>query len=650
MLRRPRLPIDAALPALRRRTSHLVAGQGAGVRALLRAVPLLLCTRFRRPSLEAEPPGLLQAPRRRRWGKLCQQLELPLPGAWTNARPLVQGVVLAPSAGGALELLIVPIDGLAHQELSRVEARVEALRQLASRHAPDLQLRMASASELTPSMFAWAAVVAGDLPKLTTGQPFDWFDAFARAPTPMLRCLCLLISHDAPPPLDVLRAGHAPTRALEFVARWSGNSLARDVAALADKTLSPGELDGLAGQLRTECLRVLRGVPLGERPFVRALVRRAILGARLPPVLRDHLERTLGGRKTREVQLEEGWQLELDGLVLARAPTLDQLRATAVAESPRLAHEDPLWQRVAQLLEQPGPRAIVHLEAGFLRHLVILIPRSGRPRVRRVDGTELLHFVLTWRRRGVPLELMTSPGCEPALLARTTHLLKLPLRPDEVVGFEYGGRVLLLGPGRARTLPIESLLRRPRTLTWLPAQAELARALRAPLAQGLPTVQVVAFPDGDHHAALYCLDAQGGLFRERVPRPELEITLQEYRAVLRQADPPTLLSASVHPLLTSLSGRMAEGGTPLMLTLELTPLDQAIFEGERFGAGAPLPFSALAEAVLSHWPPGTWAHVGVDRVVAPAKTAALSLLASRSRVLRRLDIHLRRIARALRAA
>ena len=67
MLRRPRLPIDAALPALRRRTSHLVAGQGAGVRALLRAVPLLLCTRFRRPSLEAEPPGLLQAPRRRRW-------------------------------------------------------------------------------------------------------------------------------------------------------------------------------------------------------------------------------------------------------------------------------------------------------------------------------------------------------------------------------------------------------------------------------------------------------------------------------------------------------------------------------------------------------------------------------------------------------
>ena len=87
-----------------------------------------------------------------------------------------------------------------------------------------------------------------------------------------------------------------------------------------------------------------------------------------------------------------------------------------------------------------------------------------------------------------------------------------------------------------------------------------------------------------------------------------------------------------------------------MLTLELTPLDQAVFEGERFGAGAPLPFSALAEAVLSHWPPGTWAHVGVDRVVAPAKTAALSLLASRSRVLRRLDIHLRRIARALRAA
>ena len=88
-----------------------------------------------------------------------------------------------------------------------------------------------------------------------------------------------------------------------------------------------------------------------------------------------------------------------------------------------------------------------------------------------------------------------------------------------------------------------------------------------------------------------------------------------------------------------------------MLSVHLTPHgDQAVLDGELFGCRAPLPWSALAEAVLSHWPPGTWAHVGVDRVKAPVGATALELLAGRSRVLRRLGTHLRRISRVLRAA
>ncbi len=650
-LRRPRPPFDPALPALRRRTAHLLAALPPRSRALVRLMPLLLCTRFRRPALETEPPGLLLAPRRRRWGRLCEQLDLPPPTTWFPLRPLVQSVVLAPTNDGAFELLIVPVDGLRPPELTRVSVRVEAIAQLAARHAPALEVRMAGPGELTPSLFAWAAVVAGTLPALAAEEPFDWFDAFARAPSPLLRCLTVLVQRDAPSPLQVLRAGQVPSRPTAFLARWSGDPVARDVVALIDQPLSPAELDGLSRRLRDACRLALRGFPVRERRAVRAMLRPALFGSRVPPVLRHQLERLLRTRHLREVQLEHGWRLELEGLVLAHAPTLDQLRASALVESRRLGHDGAVWQRLGQLLDQPRPRALVLIEPGFLRHLVALIPKSGRPRVRRVDATGLLQFVLTWHRAGVPVELMPAPGGDPALVARASQLLRLSLRPDEPVGFQLGPRVLLLGAGAARTLPLEKALRRPRTLTWLPEQAEVTRALRRPLSSGLRTVQVVAFPDGDEHAALFSLDAGGALFRERVPRDELELTLHEYREVLRHADPPTLVSATVHPLLTSLAGRRAEAGEPLFLDLELGARgEQAIFETERFGSGAPLPWSALAEAVLSHWPPGTWAHVGVNRVAAPADTAALSLLACRARVLRRLEIHLRRISRHLRAA
>lgn len=649
MLRRPRPPVDAALPVLRRRTSHLLAGQPARFQAFVRALPLLLCTRFRRPSLDTEPPGLARAPRRRRWGKLCERLELPPPSSWYPTRPLVQSLLLVPEAGG-FELLIVPVDRLTPHEVTRVSVRVEALRHLANAHAPSIQLRMASAGELTPSLFAWAAVVGGELPTLPADQPFDWFDAFSRAPSPLLRALMLLVPRDAAAPLDSLRDARAYANLLPFVARWSGHPVARDLAALEKKTVSPAELDGLSTALQHACLTALRRFPVRERRGVRETVRGSLFAARVPPVLRDHLVRTLQRCKPREVQTEDGWQLELDGLVLAQAPGLDQLRATAVAEAPDLAHDEPVWRRLAQLLEQPRPRVLVQLGADFVRHLVVTIPKNGRPHAHRVDATHALRQILTSHRAGVPVELMPALGCDPRLLNRASQLLKLSLRPDEQVGYEREGRVLLLMGPKVRSLPLEHALRRPRNLTWLPENAELLRALRRPTA-ALPTVQVVGYPEGADHVALFALDARGTLFRERVERAQLEATLHEYREVLRRADPPTLLSASVHPMLTSLAGRRSDDASAVTLAVHLTARgDQADFEGERFGAGAELPWGALAEAVLSHWPPGTWAHVGVSAVHAPAGTAALTLLAARSRVLRRLSIHLRRISLNLKAA
>ena len=650
-LRVHRAQFDPALPTLRRRTAHLLAGLPPRSRALVRLVPLLLSGRFRRPALDTEPPGVEQSPRRRRWGRLCAQLDLPPPIAFCQHRPLIRAALLAPGASGGLELLIVPREGLAPRELGRVMSRVDGIAQLAQRHAPTLEVRMAGPAELDPALFAWAAVVAGDVPALADAPTLDWRGTFARAPTPLLRCLMLLVPPHAPSPLSLLRARAAPIAPAAFVARWSGHPVAVDVAALSEQELSPSELEGLSRRFRGACVEALRKIPLHERAAVRAVVRPALFGARVPPVLRAHLERTLRGHVTREVQVGQGWQLELDGLVLARAPTLDQLRALALAESKLLARPEPVWRRLAGAVALGVRRAVVAIEPGFLRHLVVSVPPSGRPRARRVDAPGLLQFVLTTHRAGVPVELLTAPGSDPNLVARANQLLATALRPDEPAGIQLGDKLLLLEPHRTRLLPLASALRRPRAMAFLPERAELLPALRRPLGVGLPTVQVAAFPDGDSRAAVFALDAAGTISREVVPLDLLEASLREMREVLRRATEPYLMAAAVHPLLTSLAGRRPDSPPTLTLIAELTAHgDRVSFDGEAFGAGTPLGWSALAEAVLSHWSPGTWAHVGVEQVVAPAGTPALALLAARSRVLRRLDTHLRRIMQHLRAA
>ncbi|MDP1830380.1 MAG: hypothetical protein Q8L48_44375 [Archangium sp.] len=649
--RYPRPKYDAALPTLRWRTARLIARLPPKTRALVRLVPLLLDARFRRPSLDMDPPGLLQPPRRRRWGRLCEQLDLPPPMSWSQHRPLIESVVLAPTPGGGFELLIIPLGGLGPLELQRVSRRTDAIAQLAGRHAPELEVRMAGPAELTPSLFAWAAVIAGDVPHLPPSPGLDWHDAFARAPTALLRCLMLLVRSDAPSPLSLMRATRVPSSAPGFLACWSASPVAEELTLAEGKTLAPAALEGLARRFRTACLRALRAFPVRDRRSLRAVLGPALLGRRIPPVLRPWLERTLQSQHPRELQHEDGWTLELEGLVLARARSLDQLRALALTESSRLAPGGHFWPRLSAAVEARAPRALVLIEPGFLRHLVVFVPASGRPRARRVDATGVLRFALTWHHAGVPVELLPAPGSEPTLVARVSQLLAISLRPDEAVGFQLGKKVLLVERTRTRVLTVARALARPRHLTWLPEQAEMARALRRPLATGLPTIQLVAFPEGEEHAALFALDSRGAIYRELVLRTELEPTLQELREVLRQADPPSLLAASVHPLLTSLAGRGVDPQPAVSLHVSMTARgDQAVLDGERFGSGAPLAWSALAEAVLSQWPPGTWAHVGVDRVNAPVGTSALELLAARSRVLRRLDTHLRRISRHLRAA
>jgi hypothetical protein len=652
MLRRLRPKPDAALPLLRRRTSYYLNAVEPQVRAFLRCIPLLLCTRFRRPALDTEPPGLVFAPRRRRWGRLCEQIDLPPPTAWYPIRPLIKSVVLAPTPEGGLEVLFVAQDELTPHEQLRVSGRIQAIEQMGRRYAPGVEVRLANGFELTPTLFAWAAVLAGDIPPIEEHRAFDWPDAFSRAPTPMLRCLMLLVKRDASSPVELLRKNLTPCHPMAFIARWSENPVARDVAALREETLSPAEIAGISHRLRAACLREIQTFPLEERRSLRQQIRTGLLGRRIPAVFRPHLERALRTKKWKEVQVEQGWQLEFEGLVLARAHSLEQLRASALLESEQLVPPGALWVRLSELMNNhPLPRALVVIEPGFLRHLVAFIPKSGRPRVWRVDAQALLQFVLNRHRSGIPVELMTSAGSEPTLVARATQLLTLQLGLEESVAIEIGTRVILMmSKARTRNLSIDRALRIPRLTLWLPEKAEVLGALRKPLATGLPTIQVVAFPDGDAHAALFALDAQGSIFRERVPLESVENTLQEYREVLSKTVPATLVSAAVHPTLVQLSGRRHQQQS-MVLHVELSPRgDQALFEGERFGSGAALSWGSLAEAVLSHWPPGTWARVGVSQVDAPPNTPALMLLACRSRIIRRVNTHLVRIARFLQAA
>jgi hypothetical protein len=657
MLRRPRPAVDRAAPLLRRRTAHLLRDAPPRFRALVRALPMLLSTRLRRPSFEAEPPGLVRGPRRRRWGRLCEQLELPPPTSWFPVRPLVQGVVLAPTSRGTFELLVLPVEGLTRSELLRVSARVEAIAQLAERHAPTLEVRMASTAELTPSLFAWAALVAGDLPPglMLDDDPtgLDWLDVFARAPGELARCLTLLVPPESSPPLHLARAGHLDAHPLSFLARWSGSPVPTALRGALHRQLTPGQFEGLVASFRGECLRALQRWPLPERGLLRRLVREPLLGRRVPRVLREPFERLLAEAGAEEVRGPDGWRLEVGGVVIARARSLDQLRAFGLAESPTLLPREGFWGRVKNAMAAGGARALAVIEPSFLLHLVVLIPRGGRPRARRVDAAGLLRLVLGRHRRGMPVELVPTMGCEATLLARAAQLLRLRLAPAEHVAFQVGRQVLVLSDERTRVLPLERAFARPRAVTWLPEQAEHLRALRPPrpVAGGLPTVHVVALPDGEGSAAVFALDTEGRVFRETVPREALEATLNEYRDVLRHAAPPVLMSATVHPLLTSLDGRRPEQHTSVSFDVETGPGgDRAVLDDERFGSRAPLSWGALGEAVLSRWPPGVWARVSVRRVAAPPGSFALSLLAARSRVLRRLATHLRRIARAMRAA
>lgn len=648
-----RRSFDPALPELRRRTAWLTAQLDPKSRALVRLMPLLLSARFRRPPLDGEAPGVRLAPRRRRWGKLCAQLELPPPVAFASARPLVASTVLVPRGDGRFELLVLPVDEIPVSERSRLVSRIEALEALVLRHCPALELRLASRAELPSSYLPWAAVCAGDLPPFS-GEPVDRLEVVLRAPTPLARCLALLVDDDAAPPLEVLRADHGPCRPESFAARWGGTATAR--AALSCQTQSLAELKATGTAFREACVWALRRMPPQQRRPLRALLRRDLFSSSWPAVFRPALELRLRGRPALETKDRTGWTLSVDGVTLAHARTIDQLRADAVAESPLLVRDGSPWGKIAQLRAGSAARNVLVIESPPAQHLAVSFTASLRPKARRVELAELLRIALRARLRGAPCEVIASIGSEQTVVNRLAQLGSLSAASVGALGVEVGDRLLLAEGSRVRVPVLRSAMARPRRLSWLPADPELLRTLRRPPPGPLAMTHVAAYPLGSARAAVYSLDSGNMVLREEIALVALEAHLVEARELLRRAEPPSLMSVTVHPSLAALAGRRLDSELPVLpvdVDCEWPFTMRVWLEGEAFCAPGDLSWTTLCEAILSHWPPGTWGRVGVRRVTfirPPPFPSPLFTLAVRSRVLRRVAAGLRRLTRVLEAA
>ncbi len=651
--RTPKAPVDPALPLWRRRTSEYLRGLDPNAHAVVRAMPALLTGRFRRPGLDREPPALLRMPRRRRWGRLCEKIELPPPLAFATSPPAISSVVLVPKADGSHELMVFTVPHASPAEVLKVSERLASIGILLDRRAPKLTVRLASPSEFSPAVAALAAVVCGDLPPPIAG-PLDLTELVARAATPETRMLGLFAANaaqtflEALPPTPWLPDGSISAA----LARWSGLDAARELVLVARTgASSPAQLALTADHLRRARALTFRRLPVGSRQALRSRLSQS-LESRIPAVLRPKLLELLGRYPVTEVERDGHWECRVGETTLVKAKTLDQLRARAICESPTLATEGSEWRRVAALVSQGlARRAVVIVQPPFVKHLLVTIGPSLKPRAQRLQTLELTERCLATRSRGYALEVMTANGCDKPLASSVARLATLPNDGQEM-GLQVGHRLLLARNGRTRNLPLAVALARPRRIRWLPEQAEWNAAFRVPPSSRFQSVQATVWPYGDTQAAMLSVDQSGRMFFERLERNRLDQTLHEIRDLLS----PTMFSATVSPTLSALAGRRLSEDLPAVLfdvECDWPGRITLFFEGERFGWRAPLPWVAAAETVLSRWPPGVEGRVGVRALTwrrAPEDVSPLHVLTVRSWVLRRIGAQLQRLSRQLRAA
>jgi hypothetical protein len=622
-------------------------------RTIVRLLPVLLGGRFRRPGYDKEPPGLHRMPRRRRWGLACEAIDLPPPLGFTCTRPLIQSVLVAPRTGG-WEVMVFAGSERSHEDHRRLDERLQMVRQLCERRAPGLTIVVRS-SGITAEQLFYAGLAAGDVPELPKQSSIDPSEIVKISPTPFARALALTLSPDEP--FARLIPGIALASPERFAAAASSDD--RLLPLARQLSVDPGivELELASRVLRHAAHRQWKRLTISARKEIGAELKRSVMGSQLLPALRPLLEKVLDRHRATEVQDGAGWHLKIDDHPLLSASTLDALRARALTETPKLCVAQGEWQRARAMMESKSPRTLFVIEPGFLKHLALTLGPTGRLRARRLTAEACVRLALALRRAGRGVEVSVRPGASPLLVSRISQIGSADVMDGTGFGVEHGARLLLSGIDTIRDLPFLRALSRPRRITLLPEHAEWVPALRLPRSVGgKPAMRATLYAGAQNVARALFVDHTGHLFVEEFNRGWLQPWIADTRALLQQHHAGAGFQLSVSPSLESMAGRVStEDIAPVELSVEIDDAHRTIVTlgDDRFGAGLPLGWRALAETVFSHWPPRVRGRVRIATITMSSQlpdASPLAVLAVRSRVLRRLSSHLASLARRLEAA
>lgn len=645
-------PAHPLTPFFRRRLASLLRLMTPVERTIVRLMPVLLGGRFRRPGYDKEPPGLQRMPRRRRWGLACEAIDLPPPLGFTCTRPLISSVLVVPRLGG-WELVVIAAAERSHEDHRRLDERIQMVRQLCDRRAPGLNVSVRT-SGLPAEQLFFAGLAAGDVPELPTQGSIDPAEVVKLSPTPLSRALALTLSPEEP--FARLMPGIALASPERFAAAASSDD--RLLPLVRQLSVDPGivELELASRVLRHAAHLQWKRLTGTARKEIGAELKRSVMGSQLLPALRPMLEKVLEQHHAVEAQDETGWHLKIDDHTLLSAATLDALRARALTETPKLCVAQGEWRRARALMDSKVPRTLFVIEPGFLKHLALTLGPTGRLRARRLTTEACVRLALSLRSAGRGVEVSVRPGASPLLVSRLSQIASADVAKGTGFGVERGNRLLLSATERIRDLPFLNALSRPRRITLLPEHAEWVPALRLPRSVGgKPAVRATLYAAEQNVARALFVDHTGHLFVEELSRGWLQPWIADTRALVEH-HAGAGFQLSVSPSLESMAGRISnEDISPVELSVDVDATGRTVVTlgDDRFGAGQPLGWHALAETVFSHWPPRLRGRVRIATITMARQSSdqsPLEVLAVRSRVLRRLSSHLASLARRLEAA
>lgn len=466
-------------------------------------------------------------------------------------------------------------------------------------------------------------------------------------------------------------AGQPPSAGT--VAGWGG----RSAADTLHKTAEVREARAIAELGRALTVEVSRAIrrhhPLAASAELRRQFRRDFLTrSGLPTLLRSTLDARLEG--IGPLRLADLIALGGGGITSSHLET-ELIRGLALlgpAAFRAAAKLDPPWPRIALRLETPVDRPTILLSIGVqaidgppmdplnrgrarensLRNpLFVCLSPHRRPTAHRQLPDHAVARLLAEASRDRDLEFIAEePTAEPAAsrLQRLAVRVGAATRRGMPLATEVGGQVMMPTADGLRDYALRRFAARPRLYTPDPEAPDLGAVGGHIGAAPRGTLDCLVLEEGPAHAVLITTDASGHRLREEVPAHRLVTHLEEARAHLRRAPeplvltvrkvgaerPPLHLPPEADPIALAADGELLHG-------VQLTLL------GERYGSGSPLGWEAAAASLLSVWPATSYPSLAIRRLDLRHRGQPLSglvLLYARSVVLRRLDLHMRRMS------